>query len=420
MSNSPQLEFLGQGALYASQFDDVYFKENGIEESRHVFIDGVDFEKVKLVMETSKGQEKYRIGETGFGTGLNFVLALDAWRQLKIPGILEFYSVEKYPLSSDQMKNIADERKVLSVINFEWVNSYCQEVDRLSSEKTAIEVFGRDFHLHVECGEGGDILNNWCQSSNIQNESMLKSFDAWFLDGFDPIKNKDLWNYQLFESIRALSKPGAKMATYTSSGIVKRPLIKNGFVIQKREGVLGKQHVIHGSYDANKIIAKLAWQDYLDKALVGSLQKGAIDESMQLIEEGANINKIESYFAAANKGVLHKIVTDWLDLDLLMDGQLGLDDRGDSILHASIRSRKTQEVTFLVNYLKKANIDPNQFRDKHGRTALFLCAHQRDWGLCELLLDLGFDPFIKDRYNKSISELQRNESHWFELLANKK
>ena len=71
--------------------------------------------------------------------------------------------------------------------------------------------------------------------------------DAWFLDGFSPAKNPDMWQPALFEQIAALSNTQSTFATFTSAGDVRRGLIAAGFAVQKKTGFGEKREMLTGS-----------------------------------------------------------------------------------------------------------------------------------------------------------------------------
>lgn len=406
---SPHLEFLGEGALFAPHFDDVYYKEDGIAESMHVFIQGValkEFIQSRYDAHIDSGGSgsdfQFIIGETGFGTGLNFILALKSWRELKLPGCLRFYSVEKYPLSSKQMTLIQSQRSTLQGLIQDWLENYCALVDDSS---TSIEIPGQDFHLLISLGEGDSGIHSWLSQS-------LPRVDAWFLDGFDPSKNPEMWTSELFDGIAKMSQPDSRIATFTSAGMVKRPLKRIGFQTSKRAGILGKQHVLQGAMDRSLAWSDQDWAEYLRDALYQAMQKGAAQEAQQLLNEGACLDQLESLYVALSQGICHQLERLDLGRDVSLESRWMFRDhkRSETLLHASIRSGQLAEVRFCLEVVL-AGVDANQLLDGSGRHGLFLAAYLKHVDILRYLIDeAGLDIDLQDRFNKSLKDYQSIEN----------
>ena len=71
--------------------------------------------------------------------------------------------------------------------------------------------------------------------------------NAWYLDGFDPRKNKSMWSNSVFQYIKFLSTKDATFGTFTSAGFVRRGLKKFGFEVEKVKGYGRKRHKLIGS-----------------------------------------------------------------------------------------------------------------------------------------------------------------------------
>lgn len=78
------------------------------------------------------------------------------------------------------------------------------------------------------------------------DESLNQKVDAWFLDGFAPAKNPDMWTQNLFSTMARLARPGGTLATFTSAGFVRRGLQEAGFTMQKRKGFGRKREMLCG------------------------------------------------------------------------------------------------------------------------------------------------------------------------------
>ncbi len=228
-----------KGAPRSTQFDDIYFSaENGLEETAHVFLHGNDLPAAWQGRGQGEGQEQdqFTICETGFGTGLNF---LSVWKLFEETAeetqTLDFISVEKYPLKAEEIKNSLAP----------WAEYFGLRIDILL-EKYPLRIAG--FH-RVKINQQitltlliGDVAE--------ELPRLEASVDCWFLDGFTPAKNPDMWNTEVFAQMARLSKEGASYATYTAAGDVRRGLAAAGFSVEKQKGFGHKRDMIAGCFKA--------------------------------------------------------------------------------------------------------------------------------------------------------------------------
>lgn len=210
-------------------FDDVYFSaENGAEETRHVFLDGNNLPAAW------QGKRRFTIGETGFGTGLNFLLAWELFdRTAESGAFLDFVSVEKYPLTVEAI------RKGLSP----WAERLQPYLDRMIAQYP-LRVPG--FHRMVF--DGRVALTLIFDDANEALAEIEGAVDAWFLDGFTPAKNPGMWTQGVFNEMARLSHGGTTFATFTAAGFVKRGLREAGFAVEKRKGFGWKRDMLAGFF----------------------------------------------------------------------------------------------------------------------------------------------------------------------------
>ncbi|MHA6264697.1 tRNA (5-methylaminomethyl-2-thiouridine)(34)-methyltransferase MnmD [Arenibacterium sp. CAU 1754] len=198
------------------QFDDPYFSlENGLAETRHVFLAGNDL--------PARFADGVRIAELGFGTGLNFLATVQAWRDAGAPGRLQFTSFEAFPMAADDMVQALDHFPELA--------------DLAASLITFWRGGRRDFQgdgitLDLIEGDARSTLPDW------QGQA-----DAWFLDGFSPAKNPELWGADLMGEVARHTAPGGTVATYTAAGFVRRGLEAAGFTVERVPGYGRKRHM---------------------------------------------------------------------------------------------------------------------------------------------------------------------------------
>lgn len=235
-----QLNWDPQGQPLSSQFDDVYFsKASGLDESRYVFIEHNQL--AERFASLQQGQT-FVIGETGFGTGLNF---LAAWQHFlehaPADTRLHFISVEKYPLQP------ADLAKALEL----WPE-LAELREQLLQQYLAIHPGFQHFQLN-----NGRVSLTLLIGDVLEMLGQLDgSIDAWFLDGFAPSKNPEMWNEAVFAQLARLSTAGSSLATFTSAGFVRRGLAAVGFTMQRPAGFGHKRQMLAGQFqpaeDANE------------------------------------------------------------------------------------------------------------------------------------------------------------------------
>ncbi|STZ63681.1 tRNA 5-methylaminomethyl-2-thiouridine biosynthesis bifunctional protein MnmC [Moraxella lacunata] len=231
-----QTDSLGNITPSSEQFDDIYFsKAGGFDETNHVFLQGND---LPHRFANLGEHEHFVIMETGFGTGLNFLATCLLWQQTAPPSArLYFVSTEKYPLSH------ADLTTALSAWQDEQTTPFIK--DLLDNYPLALTGCHRLHFGNITLDLWlGDALDSFCKISD-------GLADAWFLDGFAPAKNSELWSDEIFGQIKRLSRPNATLATFTSSGAVRRALTAIDMSVQKIKGFGRKREMITATFDGN-------------------------------------------------------------------------------------------------------------------------------------------------------------------------
>ena len=219
----------------STQFGDIYFSvEDGIAETEHVFIQSNQLPE-RLA---SLDKPMFTIGETGFGTGLNFLVARHHFlTKTKPQQTLHFISCEKYPM------RLADLKRALKPIGAK--EPFAEGVDQLVTLwPAALPGF------HQLSFDNGRIQLWLLFGDAAQQLSQIDAkVDAWFLDGFAPSKNPEMWHDGLFKQLARLSSENTSFATFTSAGMVKRGLQSAGFEIKKIPGFGRKREMIHGHFN---------------------------------------------------------------------------------------------------------------------------------------------------------------------------
>ncbi|WP_095107316.1 bifunctional tRNA (5-methylaminomethyl-2-thiouridine)(34)-methyltransferase MnmD/FAD-dependent 5-carboxymethylaminomethyl-2-thiouridine(34) oxidoreductase MnmC [Pseudomonas sp. Irchel 3E20] len=227
-----QIDWDDQGRPHSRVFDDVYFSDqSGLAETRYVFIEQ---NRLGERFAALAPHGRLVIGETGFGTGLNFLCAWQLFEQQAPAGArLHFVSVEKYPLSH------ADLSRALAL----W-----PELQPLAEQLLAQYVA---IHAGFQClilGHGRVSLTLLIGDALEQLPQLDGQVDAWFLDGFAPAKNPDMWTAELFTELARLAAPGATLSTFTSTGWVRRLLNGAGFKMKRTPGIGHKWEILRGEF----------------------------------------------------------------------------------------------------------------------------------------------------------------------------
>ncbi len=213
------------GQVYSSRFDDIYFsRDDGPAESEYVFLEG------NALPDRWQGQPYHAIAETGFGTGLNFLVTLRSW--LRDPDRckrLDYYSIEAFPLSDDQLNQ---------------VYAGWPEFARLAAQLvTQYPPLDRGVHTLWFAGGRVQLHLLFMTLENALSRVELNP-DSWYLDGFAPARNPAMWQADCLQTIAASSRPGTRLATFTAAGEVRRGLETAGFVVNKRQGYGRKREMI--------------------------------------------------------------------------------------------------------------------------------------------------------------------------------
>ncbi|MFP6861517.1 bifunctional tRNA (5-methylaminomethyl-2-thiouridine)(34)-methyltransferase MnmD/FAD-dependent 5-carboxymethylaminomethyl-2-thiouridine(34) oxidoreductase MnmC [Pseudomonas sp.] len=242
-THQARLEWDEQGQPLSSQFADVYFSnENALAETRYVFLAN------NLLPErfaALTADQQLVIGETGFGTGLNFLCAWQLFEQHAVASArLHFVSVEKFPL------NKADLQRALAL----W-----PELEAYAEQLLAQYVALHPGFQRLVFANGRIILTLLIGDALELFGQLDGQIDAWFLDGFAPAKNPDMWTPELFAELARLSHAHTTLGTFTSTGYVRRRLNDAGFKMKRVPGLGKKWEVLKGAFIGAQVTAEKPW-----------------------------------------------------------------------------------------------------------------------------------------------------------------
>ncbi|HHQ4635651.1 TPA: bifunctional tRNA (5-methylaminomethyl-2-thiouridine)(34)-methyltransferase MnmD/FAD-dependent 5-carboxymethylaminomethyl-2-thiouridine(34) oxidoreductase MnmC [Aeromonas veronii] len=231
-----RLDWNEAGTPVSSDFGDVYFSnDNGLSETRYVFL-----QQNRLPARFSHhDSDSFVIGETGFGTGLNFLATMQAFlEQAPQSGNgsrLHFISFEKFPLTRDDLRKALAAWPELGHLSQDLVAQWPLPV----SGCHRLHFAGGRIRLDLWFGDIKDMLPqvpHWAEGL----------VDAWYLDGFSPAKNPEMWTQELFDALARLARPDCSIATFTCAGFVRRGLIAAGFAMKKVKGHGSKREMLVG------------------------------------------------------------------------------------------------------------------------------------------------------------------------------
>ncbi|WP_395947659.1 bifunctional tRNA (5-methylaminomethyl-2-thiouridine)(34)-methyltransferase MnmD/FAD-dependent 5-carboxymethylaminomethyl-2-thiouridine(34) oxidoreductase MnmC [Caedibacter taeniospiralis] len=276
-----KLQWHDSGEPLSGEFGDVYFsKNNGLRETEYVFLQA---NRLQERFQNLSQNAHFVIAETGFGTGLNFLATLGLWQMYApISAKLSFVSCEKYPLKYQDLQRVLLVWRELE-----------EQVNQL------LGVYPKQFYI------GQTLLTI---SENVQlilliddaARSLAKidlTVDAWFLDGFAPAKNPQMWSDKLFQEIYRLSHGQTTLATFTAAGLVKRGLEAHGFSVQKQKGFGVKREMITASIKVRDKKSQRRLKPYFAKP------NHSVDKSDPIAVIGAGMAGCAMVYELSQRGV---------------------------------------------------------------------------------------------------------------------
>lgn len=212
----PSLDWRDERIPVSLRFDDPYFSlAGGLDETRHVFLTGNGL--------PGRFRDGFQIAELGFGTGLNLLAVLLAHQG---PGHLHYTSFEAFPMAAPDIARALEAFPEVAEIAEPFLRQW-------QAGATALAFPGLTATIHL--GDARETLPAWDGQA-----------DAWFLDGFSPAKNPELWSPDLMAEVARHTAPGGTFATYTAAGHVRRALAEAGFSVSRQPGFGRKRHMTAG------------------------------------------------------------------------------------------------------------------------------------------------------------------------------
>lgn len=271
--------FDAEGVPYSEQFGDVYHSaDGGPGQSRHVFLGG------NRLPQRWRNRTTYTIVETGFGLGLNFLETWRAWEEdAAAPEHLNYVAVEHQPFSPQS----------LAEAHRRWPEHEARSRELIEAWPLPLRGYHR---LHLA---GGRIALTLLLGDALEGLSQLEAqADAFFLDGFSPARNPDMWSPAVFAQLARLARPGATLATWSVAGAVREGLAQSGFQLEKRPGFRGKREMLTGS----RIGCESAPRPSPKRALVIGAGLAGSACALRLAERGWDVQVLERHAVPAHEG----------------------------------------------------------------------------------------------------------------------
>ena len=270
----------------SKQFGDVYFsKDNGLLETRHVFLNGNDLtERLSQLHD----YQYFCVGETGFGTGLNILTLWQLWQQVRLDNHshLHVVSVEKFPLNKADLIRALNVWTELRPLAEKLIQQYPLPIAGCHRLSFPEERFSIDLWL----GDAQDIFPTIPKTQTV---------NAWFLDGFAPSCNPDMWQANVLDHMVRLSDFGTTFASFSVAGVLKRGLKQHGIQISRPRGFGHKREMLKAIWLDT---SQTETQSQDSETTIAAPPKSETSKQRKIAIIGAGIAGLSSAWAFAQRG----------------------------------------------------------------------------------------------------------------------
>ena len=278
-----------EGVPLSVSFGDFYSSlTDGIAESRYVFIEGNQLKERVALQPTAS----LTIVESGFGTGTNLLCTLTLLNELSSTSLyaLHFISTELYPVTYDDLKKVLSTQPELSHFATQLLSQYPPVIKG----------------MHRFIFDKGRFYLTLCIGDTTESLAQINTpVDAWYLDGFSPAKNPDMWSAALFQQMARLSNPNTTVATYAAASFVRKGLIQHGFSIKKKPGFGKKRDMLIGQFQAATPMPTAPRAPWF---VLPELKRPEIEKPKTAIVIGAGLAGCSTAEALARRGIKVQLI----------------------------------------------------------------------------------------------------------------
>lgn len=214
------------GTPISARYGDVYHAQMGaLAQAEHVFLRG------NQLPARWQGRTSFTVCETGFGLGHNFLALWRAWRSdPQRSKHLHVVSFEAHPFSKEDMALVLLPR--LPTLFRPLATQLLAAWPVLLPGLHRLEFENADLTLTLAFGRVEKLARQ-----------IDAHVDAYFLDGFAPQKNPEMWSPRLFGQLVRMARTGATAASWCCAGSVRRALGEAGFLVSKAPGFGDKREM---------------------------------------------------------------------------------------------------------------------------------------------------------------------------------
>ncbi|RLJ40144.1 FAD-dependent 5-carboxymethylaminomethyl-2-thiouridine(34) oxidoreductase MnmC [Acidovorax sp. 106] len=273
---SEPIDWLPDGTPYSPRFGDRYHSENGgLDQARRVFLQGCGLPAAWA------GQPQWRVLETGFGFGLNFLVTWAAWRaDAHRPRLLHFISTEAWPVNAADLLRATTAHAELAPL----------------AEQLHAQWWGLLPGVHRLAFEDGRVLLTlYVGDAQEMLRQQAPTADSVYLDGFSPSVNPEIWSAHTLKAVARCCRRGTQLATWTIARAVRDTLSECGFEVQRVPGVPPKRDNLHATYNPR-------WEPRARTATLPDAAQHATAQPQQCIVIGGGLAGAATAASLARRG----------------------------------------------------------------------------------------------------------------------
>ncbi len=222
----PLLFLDGDGHLCSRRFNDSYASRDGARaQARAVYLTGCDLPSAWA------GRAHFTVLELGFGLGINCCETVAAW--LDDPaatGVLDYVGIEGFPVRRQDWALIREALPGDDRVGALQARLAAHWPDARRGSRTLWLVPER-VRLTLIFDAVQAALDGWTGAA-----------DAVYLDGFNPAVNPDMFDTGTLARLCRRLRPGARLASYSAAGWLRRQLRELGVEARRRPGFASKWH----------------------------------------------------------------------------------------------------------------------------------------------------------------------------------